>query len=489
MTLCSCVFMPLKIHNTLTKQTEKFLPMFERASGGTKEDEHGLVSFYHCGPTVYWVQHLGNMRAVVMADIAVRTLEYSGYTVKLVRNYTDVGHLTSDADEGEDKMEKGARREGVTPDEIADKYIKIFDEDIRMLNTRVPDERPRPTRLIPDIINMVQTLIDKGFAYTTDLAVYYDVSKARDYTRLSGQNLNKNISGEGSGEVSDPQKKHPADFALWVFKTGAHKNALQTWKSPFKSASVSEGEGFPGWHIECSVMALKYLGPTIDIHMGGIEHIPIHHTNEIAQSESANGVTFANYWLHNEHLLVDGAKMSKSEGTGHTLSDVTSRGYDPIAVRYFFLGAHYRSKQNFTFEALNGAQTALNKLRDILSEWNDKDGTIIQEYKERFTEKISDDFNTPQALAVMWDMVKSDKHDSNDKRATLLDFDRVLGLKLKEVKHEKINIPANVRKLLNEREQARANKDFELSDKLRDRIANKGFIVEDTPDGQKIKHG
>ncbi len=466
----------IKIYNTLTRKLEEFKPI---------SDE--FVGFYHCGPTVYWVQHIGNMRAVVMADVAVRTLEYSGYKVKLVRNYTDVGHLTSDADEGEDKMEKGAKREGLTPDEIADKYIAVFDHDISELNTRLPDERPRPTRLIPDIIDMVQTLVDKGFAYTTDLAVYFDVSKAKDYTRLSGQNLEKNISGEGKGEVTDSQKKHPADFALWVFKAGTHTNALQTWKSPFKSPLVENGEGFPGWAIECSVMARKYLGDTIDIHMGGVEHIPIHHTNEIAQSESANGVKFANYWMHNEHLLVNGGKMSKSEGKSYTLSDIVDKGYDPIVLRYFFLGAHYKSKQNFTWEALDGAQTALDRLRHALDEWDDTDGEIIPEYKTLFIEKLSDDFNTPQALAVMWELVKSDKHSDSYKRATLLDFDRVLGLKLKDIKKRELVIPTDVQKLLDQRQRARDSKDFDLSDSLRDQIESHGFLVEDTPEGQKLK--
>lgn len=464
----------LKLYNTLTRKQEEFKPIHDKR-----------VTFYHCGPTVYWVQHLGNMRAMVLADVVRRSMEFMGYSVKLVRNYTDVGHLTSDADEGEDKMEKAAKREQLSPDEIADKYIKVFDDDIAALNTKLPEERPRPTQLIPEIIDMVQTLVDKGFAYTTDLAVYYDVSKAKDYTRLSGQDLDKNIAGEGKGDVLDPQKKHPADFALWMFKAGTHANALQSWPSPFRSPLVENGEGFPGWHIECSVMAKKYLGDTIDIHMGGIEHIPVHHTNEIAQSESANGVTFVHYWLHNEHLLVDGGKMAKSEGTSFVLQDILDKGYDPLVLRYFFLGAHYRSKQNFTWEALNGAQNALNKLYDAVRAYPDG-GTVIQGMHQQFTAALEDDINTPQALAVVWDVVKSDL-DPKDKKATLLDFDRVLGLKLDEATHEELVIPEEVHLLIDERARARENKDFAAADNLRDQIADKGFLVEDTADGQKIK--
>ncbi|MFA5318694.1 MAG: cysteine--tRNA ligase, partial [Patescibacteria group bacterium] len=308
----------LKIYNTLTKKKEEFKPINENR-----------VGFYHCGPTVYWTQHIGNMRAMVLCDLIARSLEYLGYNVKLVRNFTDVGHLTSDEDEGEDKLEKGARREGKTPEEIARKYITVFENDIRDLNVMEPEVKPRATKHIKEMQAMIKILLEKGFAYKTELAIYFDVSKVKDYTKLSGQVLEKNISDAGSGEVSDKNKKNPTDFALWFFKKGAHKNALQTWSSPW-------GEGFPGWHIECSAMSKKYLGDTFDLHMGGIEHVPVHHTNEIAQSESANGVKFVNYWLHNGHLTVDGSKMSKSEGTAYSIEEIKSKDFNPLALRYFF---------------------------------------------------------------------------------------------------------------------------------------------------------
>ncbi len=293
----------LYLHNTLSRKKELFKPI-----------QSGKVLFYQCGPTVYWTQHIGNIRAMVMADFIQRTFKYIGYDVKFVRNYTDVGHLTGDnignADIGEDRMEKAVKREGRSADEIAQHYIKIFEQDVKELNILEPFAKPRATEYIKEIIDMVQILIDKGFAYPTDLAVYFDISKVKDYTKLSGQDLEKNISGKGRADIEDPQKKNPADFSLWFFRAGTHENAVQFWPSPFTSKLVKNGEGFPGWHMECSAMIKTLLGETIDLHMGGVEHIPVHHTNEIAQSESANNVPLANFWLHNEWLLADGGKMS-----------------------------------------------------------------------------------------------------------------------------------------------------------------------------------
>ncbi|MBI2641477.1 cysteine--tRNA ligase, partial [Candidatus Roizmanbacteria bacterium] len=325
------------LYNTLTRKHEEFKPI-----------EQGKIRFYHCGPTVYWVQHIGNLRAMTWADLIRRSLTFLGYKVTFVRNYTDVGHLVSDQDEGEDKMEKGARREGLTPSQIADKYIKIFNEDTQKLNIIPPDHAPRATEFIQQMIEMIQVLLKKKHAYITEYAVYFDISTFKNYNELNRQKIDLNIAGAGKGKIEDPGKKHFSDFALWFFKKGAHKNALQTWPSPW-------GEGFPGWHIECSVMAKSLLGETIDIHMGGVEHIAVHHTNEIAQSESANGIAFVNYWLHNEHLNVESEKMAKSAGTSFTLSDIIKKGYDPLDLRYFYLNAHYRSKQNFTWESLSGA--------------------------------------------------------------------------------------------------------------------------------------
>lgn len=440
------------------------------------------VSFYHCGPTVYWTQHLGNMRAVVLADLIRRSLEYTGYKVKMARNYTDVGHLTSDEDEGEDKMEKAVKRDKLTPEQVAEKYIKIFAADVIDLNAIVPEFRPRATKHITDIKKTVKILIAKGFAYETKLAIYFAVDKFENYGRLSGQKLDDKASAAGKAKVSDPDKKHPADFALWFFKTGQHQNALQTWpNTPLKD----KGEGFPGWHIECSVMSQKYLGDTLDLHMGGIEHIPIHHENEIAQSEATTGKKFVNYWLHNEHLLVNDGKMSKSAGTSYSLAEVKTKGYDPLVLRYFFLGAHYRSKQNFTWEALAGAKSALDNLRTRITELKkNQPGRVSNEYQEEFTKALADDFNVPQALATVWDMLKS-AIGENDKLATVLEFDKVLGLRLDEIKTKKI--PADIKKLAAEREMARKEKDWRKSDELRDQINKKGFEIEDTPTGHIIK--
>lgn len=467
----------LHIYNTLGKQKQEFKPM-----------DPQNVLMYHCGPTVYWTQHIGNLRATFMADIVTRTLVYLGYNITLVRNYTDVGHLTSDEDVGEDKMAKASKRESMSPEKIAQKYIDIFEKDIHALNIPDANHKPRPTQLISEIIEMIQTLINKEFAYTTDLAVYFDISKAKDYTRLSGQKLEENLAHAGSGNIADKNKKNPQDFALWFFKAGTHANAIQTWRSPFVSPLVKNGEGFPGWHIECSTMAKKYLGKTIDIHMGGIEHIPVHHTNEIAQSENANDAPLANYWLHNEHLTVDGGKMSKSEGTSYSLQEIIDKGFNPLALRYLFLQAHYRSKQNFTWKALAGAQNALNKLYITVMDF-DEPKTGCVEFEEKFKNAISDDFNTPQALAVMWDLLKSD-HPTSAKAKTLFKFDEVLGLdiqkKIQDTKKQLNNLPEEIINLLEQRKTARENKNWEESDNIRDKIQQAGYWLEDTPNGTKI---
>jgi cysteinyl-tRNA synthetase len=320
---------------------------------------------------------------------------------------------------------------------------------------------------------MVKILLDKNYAYQTDLAIYFDVSKAKDYNRLSGQ-----ILEEQKKRRDDSNKKHPADFALWFFKKGRHANALQTWPSPWD-------EGFPGWHIECSAIVRKFLGKTIDIHMGGIEHIPIHHTNEIAQSEAVNNVLFVNYWLHNEHLLVNNKKMAKSERTGFSLAEIKEKGFNPLALRYFFLQAHYRSKQNFTWEALEAAEGGLkhlyNQIKDLSSKIQDS-GKINQEYKNKFIEAISDDFNIPKALAVAQDLLKSSLITDSCKLMTLLDFDRVLGLRLSNaLKVEKI--PEEILELAKKRFSARLEKDWQKSDELRKKINELGYEIEDTEKG------
>lgn len=470
----------LKLYNTLTRQKENFKPL----RGKT-------VTFYQCGPTVYWTQHLGNMRAMVLADLIVRSLIYLGYKVKFVRNYTDVGHLTSDDDEGEDKISKTAKTEKKTPKQVAEKYIKIFEDDVKDLNVLEPWKKPRATKHIREMAKMVQVLIDKDYAYATDLAIYFAVKKFKNYTKLSGQDLAKNLSEAGKGAVSDPKKKNPADFVLWFFKVGAHKNALQTWRVKFKNIKQPTRYGFPGWHLECSAMSQKILGDTLDIHLGGVEHISVHHTNEIAQSESATDKKFVNYWLHNEHLMVSGAKMAKSGGTAYTLNQIKDRGYDSLALRYLFLQAHYRSKQNFTWEALSATQTALNNLKSVIARspavggtTKQSRGNINNEFKQKFLSALSDDFNIPEALAVLWEAVKSDLPD-REKLAVILDFDQVFGLGLAEVKP--VAIPQEVKKLAEERLKARARKDWLKSDALREQIKKLRFEIEDEKEGYKLK--
>jgi cysteinyl-tRNA synthetase len=466
----------LKMYNTLTKSQEEFVPI-----------KKNQVSFYQCGPTVYWVQHIGNMRAMVLADLVRRSLGYLGYEVKFARNYTDVGHMTTDEDGGEDKMTKASKRENLSPTAIADKYIEQFEGDVAQLNCLPPDEKPRATEYIKEMEAMVQTLLDKGFAYTTDLAIYFDISKATDYTKLSGQKLEMNQTDAGSGEVGDNSKKNPADFAVWFFKAGTHANALQTWEYDFTLPDGTKlaGEGFPGWHLECSAMNYAIFGPTIDIHLGGIEHVPVHHTNEIAQSEAFTGKKFVDYWLHNEHLTVAGGKMSKSEGTSYSLNDIVSKGYDPLVLRYFFLGAHYRSKQNFTWEALDGAKSALNNLRNqLLSFGKESLGVINIDYKNKFSDALSDDFNIPQALSIVWEVLKSDLADS-DKYATIIDFDKVLGLNLSQLEAEEI--PETIKKLADQRWQARQEKNWSESDRLRDELTKSGWQMEDGKDDYQLK--
>lgn len=460
----------MQLYNTLTRTLEDFKPLSDKK-----------ITFYQCGPTVYWIQHIGNLRAMTWADLIRRSMLFLGYDVVFARNYTDVGHLTSDEDEGEDKMEKGAKREGKTPQEIADKYIRIFEDDTRALNILEPTYKPRATEYIRQMIEMVQKLLDTGHAYITEYAVYFDVSTFKDYNRLNRQNMESNQKGLGKGTAEDTGKKHFADFALWFFKKGAHKNALQTWPSPW-------GEGFPGWHIECSVMSKSLLGDTIDVHMGGVEHVAVHHTNEIAQSESANGVKFVNYWLHNEHLNVDNAKMAKSQGTGFTLQEIRDKGFDPLDLRYFFLQAHYRSKQNFTWEALEAAKQGRSNLYTLYG--TDASETTVKselgkEYENKFKELISKDFQISQALALAWTMLKDEKLPKAERKTIFDEFDRVFGLDFSKVPVSVI--PEEVIRLAEERKQAKEKKDFAHSDQLRKEIESRGFVVEDTKDGFKIR--
>lgn len=469
------ILLVMKLYNTLTKTLEEFKPL-----------NPPKVTFYQCGPTVYWTQHIGNMRAMVMADLIRRSLQYCGYKVSFARNYTDVGHLTSDADTGEDKMEKAAKRESLSPKEVADKYIIIFEDHTKSLNILEPDYKPRASKHIDGMIKMIEILLEKKHAYITPLAIYFDVSTFPHYNQLNRQKMDLNIKGKGKGTVDDSEKKHFADFALWFFKKGAHQNALQTWPSPW-------GEGFPGWHIECSVMTKELFGSTIDIHMGGVEHISIHHTNEIAQSESANGVKFVNYWLHNEHLTIRGWKMAKSQGTGLSIEEITKKGFDPLALRYFFLSAHYRTRQGFSYDSLSSAQITLQKLRELVISLKSQTSRSVlsedklkklDEYRLQFRTALENDVQIPQALGVMWEMLKSNIP-SSDKLDLLFQFDQVLGLKLNEVTEEVI--PAKIIKLAEERDIVRKEKDFKKSDELRKKIQETGYEIEDANNTYKIK--
>lgn len=476
---------PIYILNTLSKEKELFTPIVS-----------GEVSMYHCGPTVYWTQHIGNMRAVVIADLVRRVFEYNGYKVNLVRNYTDVGHLTGDnigdADSGEDRMEKAAKRENSTPDEIANRYIDIYNKDIKSLGTLPPTSTPRATEYIQEMQSMVSTLLEKGFAYSTPLAIYFDISKADDYTRLSKQKLENLLTGTGHGDVSDGAKRNAGDFALWFFKAGTHANALQTWESPFTSPLVENGTGFPGWHIECSAMSRALLGNTLDIHMGGIEHIPVHHTNEIAQSECCNGTPYVHYWIHNEHLLVDGGKMSKSEGTSYSVADIVAKGYSPLVLRYFFLQAHYRSKQNFTWDALHASSVAYKKLVQYFSDNFTTTGNVSEKYEELFINSINDDFNTTSALGVLWELVKDDTVSTADKVASLVHFDKVLGLGLEAQREARLDhskettLPEHIEELRLARDAARTTKNWPESDRIRDELDRQGYTVTDTKEGTKV---
>lgn len=466
--------MKLHILNSLGREKQEFKPI-----------EPGKVSFYFCGPTVYWTQHIGNLRSAQSADLVVRVLKYFGYQVTMASNYTDVGHLTSDSDEGEDKMEKAVRREGYNPAVIAQKYIDAYERDYQELNIVRPDHVCRATDYVQEMIEMIQVLLDKGFAYVTPLAIYFNISKVKDYTKLSGQNLEKNIAHAGTGEVNDNEKKNHADFALWFFRAGVHAEALQYWSSPFSSPLVEAGVGFPGWHIECSAMSKKHLGNSIDIHMGGIEHVSVHHTNEIAQSESANGVKFVNYWLHNEHLLVNNGKMSKSDGTSYILPDIKARGYTPMHLRYLYLQAHYRSKLNFTWESLDAARTGLDSIYRSLKNLGTEIGLIDLDLQEKFSEALADDFNTPRALAVMQEVLKDEMRDA-DKLATLLDFDRVLALNFAEAISGDVEIDSDTMKLKILRDEARINKNWAESDRLRAEIESHGYEIEDSKEGTKL---
>ncbi len=453
----------LRLWNTATRSLEEFKPI-----------KKGKVGLYACGPTVYNPATIGNLRTYVFEDVLKRTLELLEYKVKHVMNVTDVGHLVGDGDMGEDKVEMAAAKEGKSAWDIAKMYEERFIRDMERLNIRVPSgkDRPHATDYIKEQINLVKKLEKKGFTYRTSDGIYFDTSKFKGYGKLSGQKLEEKEAG-ARVEVNE-EKYHPADFALWKFSPEGEKRQME-WESPW-------GVGFPGWHVECSAMSEKLLGQTFDIHCGGLDHITVHHENEIAQSEAAFDKPLANYWLHGEFLLVDGKRMGKSEGNAYTLDDLIAKGFAPLAFRYYCLGTQYRSKLNFTWEGLEGAQNALRKLHAEARRLSIGKG---KEIPSAFIEALEDDLNTPKALAAVWDMLKSGSTDE-EKGAMLAQMDNVLGLGLVDTIGHVVEIPEEVRVMAEERQNVRQNKDWKKSDELREAMKAKGWIVEDTKDGYEL---
>ena len=464
--------MSLKLYNTLTKQKEEFKPL-----------EGNEVRIYTCGPTVYSFAHIGNFRAYVFMDTLRRVLKENGYTLKHVMNITDVGHLESDADEGEDKMEKAARKENKDPYEIAAYYTDIFFRDMGRLNIERPEIIAKATDHISDMLEFVKTLVENGYAYETSKAIYFDISKLDKYPVLSNRNLDDQIAG--ARVDVDPEKRNPYDFALWI---KAPENHIMKWESPW-------GLSYPGWHLECSAMGRKYLGDEFDIHTGGVDHIPTHHENEIAQSKGCTGHIPAKRWMHVEFLQVDGGKMSKSLGNTYTLDQLQEKGIEPLAYKMFCYTAHYRTKLNFTFEGALSTQKALNRLREgyLTHLQNDEkiDEEEIKEYKQRFLDAVNDDLNMPLAMGIVWEVVRNNKK-SKQFAELLLEFDRILGLDLENSKkyleeQEKVELPKEILELVEQRKIARENKDWAESDRIRDLLKEKGYTVKDTKEGQIIE--
>ena len=460
--------MSIKIYNTLTRKKEEFNPI-----------DRNEVRMYSCGPTVYYFAHIGNLRAYLFMDNLRRVLKYNGYNLKHVMNITDVGHLVSDADEGEDKMMKAAKRENKNPYEIAKFYTEAFLNDIDSLNIDRPEIIARATEHIDVMEEYVKKIIENGYTYQTDDTVYFDTSKLDKYGVLSNRNVEEQKAG--ARVEFDQNKKNISDFALWI---KAPENHIMKWDSFF-------GKSYPGWHLECSAMGYKYLGKHFDIHTGGVDHIPIHHENEIAQSKGFSGEIPANYWMHVEFLQINGGKMSKSLNNLYTLKDLNEKGYEPLVYRIFNYTSNYRAQINFTFEAMDAAKIALNRLREGYLKHSEGTDDVsdeeITKYEERFLEAINDDLNMPVAMSVVWDVIKN-PNKSKKLQNLLLKFDEVLGLNLKDYQKEnKQEIPEEIQILVNERNEARANKNWSESDRIRDILIEKGYTVKDSKEGTIIE--
>jgi len=464
----------MKLYNSLTRELEEF-----------KSINKNKVGIYVCGPTVYDYAHIGHARTYFNSDALIRSLRWLDYEVKVVMNVTDVGHLTSDADEGEDKMEKKAKEEKKSIWELAEYYSKDFFLMLSKLNVQKPDVVAKVTDNIGEQIELIKKLERKGFTYKTSDGVYFDSSKFKDYGKMAKLDV-KGLQ-EGSRVKKNPEKKNITDFALWKFSPKDKKRQME-WDSPW-------GVGFPGWHIECSAISMKYLGKTFDIHAGGIDHISVHHTNEIAQSETANEVKFVNYWFHSNFLDVDGEKMSKSLKNFIRVEDLEVQGYEPLVLRYLFLTGHYRTKMNFTYKSLDSAKEAYKRLQSMVTSWQGKKSRTklseeklksLQGLNLKFKEAVENDLNMPQALAVVWEMVKSNIPE-HDKHELILDWDKVLGLELGRVKLEKIEIPKEVKDLADKRQQLRNDQKWEEADEVRKEINKKRFKVEDVGNEYKLK--
>lgn len=476
--------MPIHLYNSLTRKKEEFKPLKAK-----------MIRMYNCGPTVYNYAHIGNWRSFLMADFLRRMFEFNGYTVKQVMNITDVGHLVSDADEGEDKMELAKKREIKSAWEIAEYYIKIFRAELKKLNIRLPQQMPRATDHIQEQIELVKKLEEKRLTYATSDGVYFDTQKWGRYGRLSKQKLEEKKAGLRA-QVS-PEKKNAADFALWKFSPKKAKRDME-WDSPW-------GKGFPGWHLECSAMSRKYLGQPFDVHTGGVDHIAIHHENEIAQSEAAYGTPLANYWLHGAFLLVDGGRMGKSEGNFITLRKLEEKGFNPLAFRVLALQTHYRSKLNFTWKSLQQAQTFLEsywhfgrRLKEQAIEKTIEVGLQYfrdwQSYLDRFQKRINDDLDIPQGLAVfnafkteVNSLLESDNSNENLQSAweVFQKFDSVLGLLIPEVLEK--NVPNEVQALVQERENLRKQEKWAEADEIRKKVEGLGYVIEDTSTGSRVR--
>lgn len=454
--------MALSFFDTYTRQVREFQPL-----------QVGEVGLYACGPTVYDYAHIGNLRTYLFEDFLRRTLEYNGLKVNHVMNITDVGHLTSDADTGEDKMEKGSRRTGMTAWETADFFTAAFQDDLRTLNILEPDTWCRATDHIPEQIAYIEDLVKRNFTYTTNDGIYFDSRRSNSYGHLA----RINIDGLRAGARVEPgERRFVTDFALWKFSPSDEQRQME-WESPW-------GKGFPGWHIECSVMSAKYLGDFFDIHCGGEDHIPIHHTNEIAQTEACKGTTLANFWMHGYFLQLGNMKMAKSTGQFLRLQSLIDTNYDPLVYRYLCLTAHYRTQLSFSWDNLAACGVALGRLQRSCYEWG-APGEADADFVKRFEAHINNDLNMPRALALTHDLRRTDMPDAS-KKATLLHFDRVFGLKLAEWRPDVQVIPQEVEKLVQQRQLARAEKRWQQADLLRDKILAAGYQVEDTPEGPRI---